>query len=121
MSFFSGFRVISSELVVRNTVLFRRFTVYRTSMQAAQATKSQDRNEQPLSRKIVETVAKAEGIAPTELDTRLYDVIEPEALNNLFQHQEDGSATDRFVSFTFHGYTITVHSDSSVEISQINS
>lgn len=61
-------------------------------------------------------VAEAEGIALTELDTRLYDVIEPEALNELFQPEEDGPATESVVSFTFHGYTVTVHSDSSVEI-----
>ena len=90
-------------------------------MQAAQATDSQDRTEQPLSRTIVETVADAEGVAPTELDARLYDVLEPEALDNLFQHQADGPATDGFVTFTFHGYEITVHSDSTIQIDQISS
>lgn len=89
-------------------------------MQAAQAVESQDRNEQPISRIIVETIAEAKGVAPAELDPRLYDVIEPEALNELFQHQEDGPATVGFVSFTFHGYTVTVHSDATVEIDQIN-
>lgn len=90
-------------------------------MQAPQATRSQDENEQAISRTIVETIAQAEGTAPTELDTRLYDVIEPEALNELFQDQEDGPVTDGFVSFTFHGYTVTVHSDSSIEIDRNNS
>lgn len=90
-------------------------------MQTAQATGSQDRNEQPLSRTIIERIADAEGIAPTELDTRLYDVIEPEALNELFQHQEDGPVTEGFVSFAFHGYTVTIYSDSTVEIDQISS
>lgn len=90
-------------------------------MQTARPPTRNSKNERRISRTIVERIAEAEGIAPTELDTRLYDVIEPEALNELFRPQADGSATDGFVSFNFHGYTVTVHSDSSVEIDQINS
>ena len=90
-------------------------------MQVPHATELQDSNEQSISRTIVEAIADAEGVAPTELDTRLYDVIEPEALNELFQQQADGPVTDGTVSFTFHGYKVTVHSDSSVEIDQISS
>lgn len=85
-------------------------------MKASQATKPRGRGEQNISNTIIETVADAEGVAPTELETRLYDVIEPEALNELFQHREDGPVTEGVVSFTFHGYEVTVHSDSSVEI-----
>lgn len=90
-------------------------------MQAAPATTSQEKNEQTICRTIVETIADAEGIAPTDLDTRLYDVIEPDALNKLFHQQEDGSATDGVVTFPFEGYTVTVYSDSSVEVEQVRS
>lgn len=85
-------------------------------MRASNATHPHAKTEPTISKTIVEMVAEAEGIAPTELDTCLYDVIEPEALNELFQPEDDGPATEGVVSFTFHGYTVTVHSDSSVEI-----
>lgn len=38
-------------------------------MNAQQATREHDKNEQDLSNKVVETVAEAEGVEPTELDT----------------------------------------------------
>lgn len=85
-------------------------------MGAPQAAKAHTRHEQDLSRTIVETVAEAEGVEPTELDTCLYDIIDPDALNDLFQYGEDGPTTEGTVSFTYHGYEVTVHSDSSVEI-----
>lgn len=80
------------------------------------ATRPRRRSEQNVSERIVETVAEAEGVAPTELDPCLYDVIDPDALNELFQQQEAGLTTDGIISFTYHGYTVVVSSDSTVEI-----
>ena len=72
-----------------------------------------------LSRKIIETVAEAEGVAPTELETPLYNVIDPEALDCLFHRESDGVTMEGTVSFSFHGYEVTVASDSSIEIDRV--
>lgn len=52
------------------------------------------------------------------LEPCLYNVIDPDALNILFQTTENRPATEVEVSFTFHGYTVRVHSNSAVEIEQ---
>lgn len=88
-------------------------------MRATQATKARDKHDQDLTNKIVETVAEAEGVEPRHLDTCLYDIIEPDALNTLFRDGEDTPVTEGVVSFTFNGYEVAVHSDSSIEIDPI--
>lgn len=85
-------------------------------MGVSRASAPQESRERDVSDAVVEKVAAAEGVAPTELDTRLYDVVEPEALNDLFQRDEDGPTTEGVVSFRFHGYEVSVHSDSSVDV-----
>lgn len=88
-------------------------------MQAAQTPQPEGKSEPPISNTIVKAIAEAEATDPTDLDTRLYDVIDPEALNELF-HRDDGPATDGCVSFKYDGYTVTVHSDYSVDIDDNN-
>lgn len=50
-----------------------------------------------LSVAIVETVAEYEGIDPMEAEFRLYDMLDPSALNTLFRFNPEAAAT---VSFT---------------------
>lgn len=85
-------------------------------MPAIQAGTRRKRRETDVTSTIIETIADAEGVPPEDLDGCLYDVVEPEALNRLFQQGDDGPATDGLVSFDFYEYTVTVHSDSTVEI-----
>lgn len=59
----------------------------------------------PLSLAVIDCISKADGGGP---DTRppLYEVVDPEALNNLFREQNTGEVT-----FTYLNYKITVNGD----------
>ncbi|MDR5657847.1 HalOD1 output domain-containing protein [Halodesulfurarchaeum sp. HSR-GB] len=59
--------------------------------------------------KIVEEVADAEGVEPSELDLTLYNHIDTDALVRLV-NAEKGSWR---LSFDIPGYTVTVRSDGS--------
>lgn len=56
---------------------------------------------------VVEELAAAQGVSPTELDTPLWKVVDLEALEALF----DGSSTDCRVVFTVDGTLVTVTDD----------
>ncbi|ADD07241.1 uncharacterized protein Nmag_3699 (plasmid) [Natrialba magadii ATCC 43099] len=68
-----------------------------------------------VSHRVVETVAEADGIDPTEVKPPLYNVVDPTALNRLF---DDLSTHSRHghVSFPYRDYTVTVHSSGRVEL-----
>ncbi|WP_290819322.1 HalOD1 output domain-containing protein [Halovivax sp.] len=57
-----------------------------------------------LSLRIVEAVAEREGTDPLELTEPLYDAVDPDALDALFE----GLADDASLTFAYHGYRITV-------------
>lgn len=66
-----------------------------------------------LSEAIVAAVAKREGIEVTELSKPLYDVIDPEALDELFRD------TRGKVAFTYLGYVVTVDDRANVNLEPI--
>ena len=73
-----------------------------------------------LSSRVVEALADEEGVAPTELRDPLYDVIELEALDDLFSDRLDGSPrSDGVVEFAYCQYEVTVHSDGRVEVTEL--
>lgn len=59
---------------------------------------------------VVETVAAAERVDPAALDTPLYEVIDPEALDRLVSQ----GGTLGKVSFDYRGYGITVSGDGEI-------
>ncbi|WP_321113099.1 HalOD1 output domain-containing protein [Halorussus salinisoli] len=59
--------------------------------------------EKPLSLAVIECIADADGTDP-DTHPPLYEVIDPEALNNLFRDQTTGEVT-----FTYLDYKITVN------------
>ena len=61
---------------------------------------------------VVTAVTEANGTKPA---TPLYEAIDPDALEDLYQH---ASPT---VSFEYAGYHITIHSDQTVTVSELNS
>ncbi|WP_458208826.1 HalOD1 output domain-containing protein [Haladaptatus sp. NG-SE-30] len=61
---------------------------------------------------VVTAVTEANGTKPA---TPLYEVIDPDALEALYQH---GSPE---VSFEYIGYHVTVHSDRTVSIADVDS
>lgn len=69
-------------------------------------------NNRPLSEKIVRTVADRESVDVVELEPPLYDVVNPEALDSLFEDRD----TDGRVEFHWHGYRIVVFSSGSIRV-----
>ena len=64
---------------------------------------------------IVTHVAAQEDVDPTTLDP-LYEVIDPDALGDLFAPQFDGaSRTDGQVVFAYSGYRVTVTSNGDIQ------
>ncbi|RKD97791.1 HalOD1 output domain-containing protein [Halopiger aswanensis] len=73
------------------------------------------------SRAVVEAVADAEGVAPTELRPPEYEplhaAVDPEALDSLFDERANGSPRSHgSTSFHYCGYRVTVAADSSVSL-----
>lgn len=64
-----------------------------------------------LSEQIVNEVADKEDVEPDELEP-LYTAVEPDALNQLFQSQEQSG----MVVFPYMGYEVFVTSDGEIEI-----
>ncbi|MCL7419101.1 MAG: hypothetical protein M8354_14875 [Halalkalicoccus sp.] len=79
-------------------------TAVRTARQA---------DHEELATTVIETVAAAEGIDPLDLDVRIGDVLDPDALNALFD-----SATNRSGQFTFPlaGYLVRVSATGEVAL-----
>lgn len=64
-----------------------------------------------LTTTIVETLARLEGTSPLTLDVRLGDVIDPDALEELF---EPGPDDVGYVVFPLGEYLVAVHSNDEV-------
>ena len=75
-----------------------------------------DRDE-PLSTAVIDAVADAAELEPAELGTRLYDRIDPDALDNLFGDRHDGTPRGcGHVVFSLLDYEVTVYSDGHVVV-----
>ena len=68
--------------------------------------------DRPPSITIVEAVAAAEGVAPTELDS-VYDTINSDALDSLLADQDDGSIC---VNFGVNGWNVFVRGDGALRV-----
>lgn len=67
---------------------------------------------EPLSQTVVDAVADVKGIDPADLDERLYDCLDPDALDRLFAPVEaDTADRDGMVVFTMAGCRVEVQSD----------
>lgn len=66
--------------------------------------------ERPPSTAVVAAVADREGVDETALSERLYDVVDPEALDDLFR-----DARGR-VAFEYLGYVVGVDHEGRVEV-----
>lgn len=70
-------------------------------------------DEKPVSMAVVEALAEAKGVPPVELDAPLYDVVDIEAIDELFAPDGDGRGR---VVFTVDDYEVTVTADRSVYV-----
>lgn len=64
----------------------------------------------PLSETIVEALAAVENVEPDELDARLYDSLDPEALDALYRTAAERSERLR-LAFTIGEYEVVVADD----------
>jgi hypothetical protein len=69
-----------------------------------------------VSRRVVEAVADARDIDVLEL-TPLYDVVDPDALNQLFDYDTASNPVPASVHFSMEGCDVVVHRDGSVDAS----
>lgn len=67
-----------------------------------------------LSWHIVTAVAEERGVEPLDIDERLYDVIDVEALERIARQAEDSGEVDLSVSFRLAGCFVTVTNGTTV-------
>ena len=84
---------------------------------AAEPFSSSDLSE-PLSQSVVDAVARAEGVDPLDLEVALYEVVDPDALDALFQ-TECGAVEGR-VEFEYYGYDVTVTASGRVSLDAVD-
>lgn len=65
-------------------------------------------SDERISTTVVAAVADAEGVPPTDVNPPLYRVVDPDALNRLFETKWDSSEDGPHVSFTYSGYEVTI-------------
>lgn len=82
-------------------------------MDQAQTTTARIEN---VSNEVVEMVAKIEGVDAHELLPPLYEVIDPEALDQLFASTPTAGGMEGQVSFSYKGYEVTVCGDGYVSV-----
>lgn len=69
---------------------------------------------------IIEAVAEVEGVAPTDVDGRLYDVVDPDALDRLFERTHSAVRTAGCVTFPAFGYLVMVFGNGDVIIHDVD-
>lgn len=71
-----------------------------------------------LSQLVVEAVADAEGVDPLELSSPLYEVIDPDALDQVFAVTSTDGRRDGQVTLSYNGYEVTVCGDGYVTVEE---
>jgi hypothetical protein len=64
--------------------------------------------ERTVSETVVEVVAETKGVDPSELSEPLFSVIDPDALDVLFQ------TSNGILTFSYHGHIVTVEASGKV-------
>jgi len=70
-------------------------------------------DETPVSVRVVEALAEMEGVSPVELETPLYESVDPETLDELV---EPASGTSVHMEFAVDGYLVTVTAEGTVYV-----
>lgn len=89
--------------------MFKRFDALKESVFLIQ---SDVPNESCITQAVVEAIAEAEGIDPLELAPPLYDVVDPDALENLFTNSQ---ALGKLI-FNYKDYEVSVFSDGFISV-----
>ncbi|ELY66492.1 HalOD1 output domain-containing protein [Natronococcus jeotgali] len=70
----------------------------------------------PPSVRVVEAVADAEGVDPTDLEPSLHEAVDAAALDELFAPTAGSARRNGSLSFAYCGYDVTVRSDGRVAL-----
>ncbi|WP_266075188.1 HalOD1 output domain-containing protein [Haladaptatus caseinilyticus] len=66
---------------------------------------------------VITAIAEYEGSSPDEIRPQLYDAVDPDALDSLFQPRVDGTfRRGGSAVFTYRGYRITYESDGWIHV-----
>lgn len=76
-----------------------------------------DLTETSLTFSVLEKVSRTTGRPLEELDPPMYDIVDPDALEALFDGH--GGRFDGFLTFDAYGCTITIHSTGHISVEQI--
>jgi len=67
--------------------------------------------------RVMERVAAAEGTEPSQIEEMLYERVDPDALDSLFESSPNGPTRERGnVQFPYHGYEVVVFADGEVTV-----
>ncbi len=70
-----------------------------------------------LSTTVTVAVADVAGVEPSDIPEQLYDVIDPEALDNLFKPRDDGvSRRGGRLSFSLYGHHVSIRGDGTITV-----
>ncbi|WP_225333488.1 HalOD1 output domain-containing protein [Halomicrobium urmianum] len=72
-----------------------------------------------LSQAVVHTLAHACDVEPTDLDARLFDAVDPDALDDLFAPADDASDRSGSVTFEIAGCRVEIDGASRVLVTPI--
>jgi hypothetical protein len=88
-------------------------------------------DDESLSDGVIQAVARvsdaepipdpADGAAPGDALEPLYTVVDPDALDALFDPTEAASPAAAQVRFQYHGYVVTVRSDGRIQVEDVDS
>lgn len=84
-----------------------------------QRTFETETGKRPASIAIVESIAAIEGINPSKVDFSLYESIDPEALDTIFENSEDEGETsdDKIVAeFPVDGYVVQIRNTGKITV-----
>jgi len=74
-----------------------------------------------LSEEIVERVAEAEGTEPSELEKPLFDVVDPDSLDTIFESMQSGPTRDvGQLEFEYHGYQVIATAEGGVSLCELD-
>lgn len=72
---------------------------------------------QSLSTTVTVAVADVAGVEPSDIPEQLYDVVDPEALDKLFEPRDDGVARrGGRLSFSLYGHHVTIRGDGTITV-----
>lgn len=70
----------------------------------------------PMSVAVVRALAAVEEVRPIEIDVRLYDYLDTDALDRLFENARGNAHDEWTIEFTVDRYDVTVSGDGTVTV-----